>query len=297
MKPYLIKAIQSFTSKHSVSLALHCRKSISDYLYDQCFFKNEEEASQFLEKNNLSILDCIYEAQQYKSEAEAEIPIYTTIKHAMEDFMEIMVMKFLDETDYSFVLTDFQNGNPDINRESFMKYFRSDECSESLTVEDREEIFRQILLGSIDFTKDLLMDTMLDYDVTHLSVADHDKMELVISGIDFDQLRYQKKSLNQIHSTLDGGSDMEQHILGIIHLIDYLQDTAADQLGLKEEDVYLLDVEEVKPKGKKYVFTYNYDGDEKTHTLHNEFGMGYAIEQFCDDLELGTVHIENIEVE
>ena len=51
-----------------------------------------------------------------------------------------------------------------------MKFFRDDEKLNELTPDDRIEIFRTILTGSSDFTKELLENIMSDYSVAHLKV-------------------------------------------------------------------------------------------------------------------------------
>lgn len=58
----------------------------------------------------------------------------------------------------------------EINREEFMQFFRDDEKLNELTPDDRIEIFRTILVGSSDFTKELIEDVMSDYSVSNLKV-------------------------------------------------------------------------------------------------------------------------------
>lgn len=59
-----------------------------------------------------------------------------------------------------------------ISREDFMKFFRDDEKLNELTPDDRDEIFRTILLGSCDITKDLFDDILSDYSVSNLKVME-----------------------------------------------------------------------------------------------------------------------------
>lgn len=59
-----------------------------------------------------------------------------------------------------------------ISRENFMSFFRDDEKLNELTVEDRIEIFRTILVGSSDLTKDLLNEILKDYCVSNLKVIE-----------------------------------------------------------------------------------------------------------------------------
>jgi len=53
-----------------------------------------------------------------------------------------------------------------------MKFFRDTEKLNELTPDDRVEIFRTILLGSCDFSKDLLNEILGDYCVDNLEVID-----------------------------------------------------------------------------------------------------------------------------
>jgi hypothetical protein len=59
-----------------------------------------------------------------------------------------------------------------INREDFMKFFRDDEKLNELTVDDRIEVFRTILIGNSDFTKELLDEILSDYNVTNLEITE-----------------------------------------------------------------------------------------------------------------------------
>lgn len=60
-----------------------------------------------------------------------------------------------------------------MTRDDFMAFFRDDEFLNTLSADDRIEVFAQILLGSSDFTKELLDDVLSDYGVAHLEVIDH----------------------------------------------------------------------------------------------------------------------------
>ncbi|WP_051224613.1 hypothetical protein [Flavobacterium tegetincola] len=57
-----------------------------------------------------------------------------------------------------------------ITRENFMKFFRDDDELNKLSVDDRVEIFRTILAGSSDLTKDLLNEILADYSVSNFEV-------------------------------------------------------------------------------------------------------------------------------
>ena len=53
-----------------------------------------------------------------------------------------------------------------------MKFFRDNDKLNELTVDDRIEIFRTILIGSSDLTKDLLNEILGDYSVDNLEVIE-----------------------------------------------------------------------------------------------------------------------------
>jgi len=60
-----------------------------------------------------------------------------------------------------------------------MNFFRDDDKLNELTVEDRIEIFKYILIGSSDFTKKLLDEILSDYCVENLKIVElkNDKEE------------------------------------------------------------------------------------------------------------------------
>ena len=55
-----------------------------------------------------------------------------------------------------------------MTRNDFMSFFRDDEYLNLLSVDDRIEIFKTILVGSSDLTKDLLNEILIDYSVSDL---------------------------------------------------------------------------------------------------------------------------------
>ncbi|MBU2904120.1 hypothetical protein KO529_04930 [Arenibacter algicola] len=58
-----------------------------------------------------------------------------------------------------------------INREDFMRFFRDDEKLNTLSTDDRIEIFLQILQGNSDITKELLNELIFDYEVHNLRIS------------------------------------------------------------------------------------------------------------------------------
>ncbi|WP_208597383.1 hypothetical protein [Leptospira yanagawae] len=59
-----------------------------------------------------------------------------------------------------------------ISREDFMEFFRNIDELNQLTPDDRIEIFKSILLGSSDITKELLDDLLINYSVDNLGVIE-----------------------------------------------------------------------------------------------------------------------------
>lgn len=58
-----------------------------------------------------------------------------------------------------------------ITREVFMNFFRDDEKLNTLTADDRVEIFLQILTGGSDITEKLLNELIKDYQVSNLEIS------------------------------------------------------------------------------------------------------------------------------
>ena len=60
----------------------------------------------------------------------------------------------------------------EISREDFMTFFRDEESINTLSPDDRVEIFSTILQGSSDFKKKLFDEIFSDYCVSHLKVVE-----------------------------------------------------------------------------------------------------------------------------
>jgi hypothetical protein len=61
---------------------------------------------------------------------------------------------------------------PPMTRSDFMSFFRDDEKLNTLSVDDRLEVFRTILTGSSDLTADLLNEVLRDYCAEGVMVAE-----------------------------------------------------------------------------------------------------------------------------
>lgn len=64
-----------------------------------------------------------------------------------------------------------KESSKNINKEDFMNFFRNDEKLNTLSNDDRIEIFLQILQGSSDITKDLLTELICDYQVHNIKIS------------------------------------------------------------------------------------------------------------------------------
>ena len=72
---------------------------------------------------------------------------------------------------WNFKITFMDNSNQ-ITRAQFMAFFRDEDSLNTLTPDDRIEMFRTVLLGSSDFTKKLLDEILSDYGVEGLKVVE-----------------------------------------------------------------------------------------------------------------------------
>ncbi|TXI83195.1 MAG: hypothetical protein E6Q38_03920 [Crocinitomicaceae bacterium] len=65
--------------------------------------------------------------------------------------------------------------NEQITREQFMEFFRNDDLINTLSTDDRIELFSSILAGSSDFKLELFEQLFADYGVNHLAVVQVEK--------------------------------------------------------------------------------------------------------------------------
>ncbi len=72
------------------------------------------------------------------------------------------------------------NSENKISRDEFMAFFRDTESINTLSPDDRIEVFSTILLGSSDFKKQLFDEIFLDYCVSHLEVIEIKEWQEII---------------------------------------------------------------------------------------------------------------------
>lgn len=60
----------------------------------------------------------------------------------------------------------------EFTRDDFMEFFRDNEQLNTLSVDDRIEVFSTVLLGSSDFKKKLFDDLFSDYSINNLQVIE-----------------------------------------------------------------------------------------------------------------------------
>jgi len=62
----------------------------------------------------------------------------------------------------------------EITKHQFMKFFRDNDCLAELTIDERKELFKYSLAGSMDLTKELINDVLSDYGIDSIKVVDVD---------------------------------------------------------------------------------------------------------------------------
>ena len=67
-----------------------------------------------------------------------------------------------------------------MTREQFMKFFRSNRKLETLTTDDRIEIFETILPGASDITVELLNSIISDYDADNVVAIERTRLDELI---------------------------------------------------------------------------------------------------------------------
>ncbi len=60
-----------------------------------------------------------------------------------------------------------------ITRDDFMHFFRDDQKLNELTTDDRIEIFRTVLVGNSDITKEVLDEILSDYCVVNVEIKEN----------------------------------------------------------------------------------------------------------------------------
>jgi hypothetical protein len=66
-----------------------------------------------------------------------------------------------------------------ITREQFMAFFRSDDFHDKITPDDADEIFRQVMHGSCDFSVQLFNEVLRDYDAGFIVIKDTSEDEVI----------------------------------------------------------------------------------------------------------------------
>lgn len=78
-----------------------------------------------------------------------------------------------------------------------------------------------------------------------MATSYHTNLELDLSQIDFKQLKAQKMILIDIQSKLNTEQEAEHEAIeGLLSLIDYIQDTAVDECGVPDKEVYNLSIDD-----------------------------------------------------
>ena len=64
---------------------------------------------------------------------------------------------------------------PTVDRDQFMAFFRHESFHELISDDDAVEIFRTVMKGASDFTKNLLDEIFIDYQVDFLEIVEISK--------------------------------------------------------------------------------------------------------------------------
>jgi len=115
------------------------------------------------------ILEFNYESTENISDWNIDVPFdYVTSTEQAKD-CAIAELEANSPHEFSY---NVEEGKQGITRGQFMSFFRDDEKLNTLSPDDRIEIFQTILLGSSDITADLLNGLISDYCVENLVVID-----------------------------------------------------------------------------------------------------------------------------
>lgn len=105
-----------------------------------------EFAGHFIHATEVQMEAAMQEVSFGMTTAEAVTEVLATFKNDTEPFKSVSTFE----------------------RDDFMAFFRSDTFHESVSVDDAKEVFRTVLHGSSDITKELLTETASDYEVNVL---------------------------------------------------------------------------------------------------------------------------------
>jgi hypothetical protein len=110
-------------------------------------------------------------AQEYWIGAFGGPLIFLTKELAEEHLEDWLTRQEIDANEA--VIEVFNQDKIIFTRNNFMDFFRNTDALNTLSVDDRHEVFRTIMPGSSDFTVELLQSVLSDYSVGDISVTAH----------------------------------------------------------------------------------------------------------------------------
>lgn len=99
--------------------------------------------------------------------------INTDSESFSEEVLRLKITQINLETkirDLEAELSEREQPDNNMTRDQFMEFFRDEDRLNTLTPDDRIEVFRSIMLGSSDFTPKLLNDILNDYGADHVYI-------------------------------------------------------------------------------------------------------------------------------
>lgn len=122
-----------------------------------------------------------------------------------------------------------------ITREQFMAFFRSEDFHSKVAPNDCVEIFRTVLTGSSDITKELINDIINDYCADNVQAIDSDYLEIyyeIVRKIEYVKRNETSNVVNKIYET--------KGTVGLYKLAEELTNEFQDKYGDTEwgENLY-----------------------------------------------------------
>lgn len=147
-----------------------------EIIFKDDFFEAAEEQEEVeITRNRL-----VYELTENEVENMSSKDIFRMIYDLNDEKSNADLLEEYNETHSNQVATisdsfdiDKKRIDEDNARDVFMQIFRS-ELLNTLSVDDRHEVFSQIMLGSSDITAELLTDLILDYSVDDIAIIKTD---------------------------------------------------------------------------------------------------------------------------